>query len=258
MSAVTTATGQSTSKSMIVETLPESVDVLIVGGGHAGLAMSGLLTPAGREHLVVERRARLGGGWQDCWDEFRLVTPNWTASFPGWDYAGADPDGFMSRDEITARVAQYADIVGAPAALDTEIHRVTPVRGGFRATTSRGLLTARQVVVATGSYHTPRVPQLAHRITDRVTQIHSHHRLAFARCRNLDHHLGHGLCTRLWWIDVPILDELGYPRHVRGVAAVPGLYFLGLLWQHSQASASLVGPEFDGPYLVDQMARMAV
>lgn len=39
------------------------------------------------------------------------------------------------------------------------------------------------------------------------------------------------------WIDARILDELGYPRNVRGVADVPGLYFLGLLWQHSQASA---------------------
>jgi putative flavoprotein involved in K+ transport len=59
------------------------------------------------------------------------------------------------------------------------------------------------------------------------------------------------------WIDAPMLDDLGYPRNVRGVASVPGLYFLGLLWQHSQASASLVGPEFDGPYLVETMARAA-
>ena len=42
------------------------------------------------------------------------------------------------------------------------------------------------------------------------------------------------------WIDTPILDNLGYPRNVRGAASVPGLYFLGLIWQHSQASASLL------------------
>ena len=55
-------------------------------------------------------------------------------------------------------------------------------------------------------------------------------------------------------IAAPILGDLGYPRQVRGVAALPGLSFLGLLWQHSQASASLVGPRLDGPYLVDRMA----
>jgi putative flavoprotein involved in K+ transport len=60
-----------------------------------------------------------------------------------------------------------------------------------------------------------------------------------------------GISTVIWatgydldfgWIDAPVLDEHGYPRNARGVADVLGLYFLGLLWQHSQASASLVGP----------------
>jgi putative flavoprotein involved in K+ transport len=62
---------------------------------------------------------------------------------------------------------------------------------------------------------------------------------------------GYGLDHR--WIDAPVVDELGYPRNVRGVAGVPGLYFLGLLWQHSQASASLIGPSLDAPYLVEAM-----
>jgi len=52
-------------------------------------------------------------------------------------------------------------------------------------------------------------------------------------------------------------SRLDYPRNVRGVADVPGLFFLGLLWQHSQASASLVGPELDGPDLREAMARHA-
>ena len=73
-------------------TLPDDVDVLVVGAGHAGLAMSGP-RQAGREHVVVERRDRLGGGWQDRWDEFMLVTPNWTSSFPGWAYDGPTRTG---------------------------------------------------------------------------------------------------------------------------------------------------------------------
>jgi putative flavoprotein involved in K+ transport len=73
-----------------------------------------------------------------------------------------------------------------------------------------------------------------------------------------------GVSTVVWatgygldygWIDAPILDRFGYPRNVRGAATVPGLYFLGLLWQHSQASASLLGPELDGPHLLDVMGR---
>ena len=155
--------------------LPEAVDVLIVGAGHAGLAMSHFLTRAGREHLVLESRERLGGGWQDRWDDFRLVTPNWTSSFPGFLYEGGDPDGFMSRDEIAARVAWYAEVVRAPVGLGTKVLRVTPLDGpGFRVETSRGALLAQQVVVATGSYHTPRVPVHARNISNRVAQLHSH------------------------------------------------------------------------------------
>ena len=78
--------------------------------------------------------------------------------------------------------------------------------------------------------------------------------------------LREGISTIIWatgygldyeWINAPLLDELGYPRNRRGVAAVPGLYFLGLLWQHSQASASLVGPGLDGPHLLEMMNRHA-
>jgi putative flavoprotein involved in K+ transport len=155
--------------------LPEAVDVIVVGAGHAGLAMSSLLTHEGREHVVVDRRDRLGGGWLGRWDQFTLVTPNWTSSFPGWDYDGTDPDGFMGRDEIVSRVARYAEVVRAPVALATELQRLTALGGGgFLAITSRGELSARQVVVATGSYHTPRIPPLAARISQRVTQLHSH------------------------------------------------------------------------------------
>src|SRR5262245_11952260 len=137
--------------------LPSEVDVLVVGAGHAGLAMSWFLARSGREHLIVDSCSRLGGGWQDGWDGFRLVTPNWTASFPGWAYDGSDPDGFMSRDEIAQRVAHYADVVNAPLVLDAEVERLTPIDGaGFLVSTNRGELLVRQVVVATGSYHKPR------------------------------------------------------------------------------------------------------
>jgi putative flavoprotein involved in K+ transport len=107
--------------------------------------MSALLTQAGREHLVLERRDRLAGGWQDRWDEFRLVTPKWTSSFPGWTYDGVDPHGFMTRDEISTRVARYADVVDAPVALATNVHRLAAVGDkGFRVTAHRGELRARQ------------------------------------------------------------------------------------------------------------------
>jgi putative flavoprotein involved in K+ transport len=70
-----------------------------------------------------------------------------------------------------------------------------------------------------------------------------------------------GISTVLWttgyapdygWLDLPVLNELGVPRHVRGISEVPGLTFIGLLWQHSQASANFVGVAADADYLASR------
>jgi putative flavoprotein involved in K+ transport len=160
---------------MRISTLPDSVNTLIVGAGQAGLVLSGMLTRANHEHLLLEARDSLGGGWQDRWDSFTLVTPNRVASLPGFGYDGPDPDGFMGRDEIAGRIASYADVVAAPVALSTRVERVTPIDGqGFSVETARGTIRANQVVVATGSYHQPRIPELAQRLPSRLTQLHSH------------------------------------------------------------------------------------
>jgi putative flavoprotein involved in K+ transport len=71
-----------------------------------------------------------------------------------------------------------------------------------------------------------------------------------------------GVSTVIWttgyrlgfdWIDLPIFDEQGFPRQRRGVTDLPGLYFLGLLWQHTQASATLFGVGLDARHIAGQM-----
>jgi len=160
---------------MNVTTLPESVNTLIVGAGQAGLVLSGMLSRADHEHLLIETRDSLGGGWQDRWDSFTVVTPNWVSSLPGFPYDGTDADGYMRRDAIADRIARYAEVIAAPVALSTRAERVEPIGGrGFSVHTPRGAIRANQVVVATGSYHQPRVPDLAERLSTRVLQLHAH------------------------------------------------------------------------------------
>jgi putative flavoprotein involved in K+ transport len=423
--------------------IPSRIDTVVVGAGQAGLVMSRFLGRAGRDHIVIERRSTLGGGWQDRWDGFRLVTPNWTASLPGQPYDGPEPDGFMARDEIVRRVASYAYSIDAPVVLGTEVSRLaTRADGGYVLATSGGTIRADRVIVATGAYHVPRIPAVAASLPSDITQLHSdtyrtevslppgsvlvvgsgqsgvqiaeelaeagrrvflsvggapriprryrgrdifrwladlairgpevgvslptvdtlpdpslrkaanphlsghgggHEtnlrqmaangftlvgriegvnghtvRLAPDLARNLaraDAYFGErmqlmidqfitlagidappddrvpfqfdppelaeldlraaGISVVIWatgyrldygWIDLPIFDEQGFPRHRRGVTDVPGLFFLGLLWQHTQASATLVGPTLDAPHLAvvmgldagDEVARPRV
>ena len=106
------------------EALPRSIETVVIGAGHAGLIMSWHLQQAGRPHVVLERRETLGGGWQDRWDGFRLVTPNWITALPGYPYDGPDPDGFMDRESLLARFRGYAAAIGAPVHLATEVKAV--------------------------------------------------------------------------------------------------------------------------------------
>jgi putative flavoprotein involved in K+ transport len=411
-------------------TLPQRIDTIIVGAGQNGLAMSSFLRRSGREHVLVDRRARLGGGWLDRWDAFQLVTPNWAASFPEYRYDGPDPDGFMPRDEIAGRVAAYATRISAPVILETEVRRLAQrAGGGFRLETSQGTTDAREVIVATGGFHVPRLLPSAAALPARISSLHSHayrnerqlppgavlvvgsgqsgvqlveelreagrrvflsvgtagrvprryrgrdvffwlrllaergdelgtplptaEKLPDARRRLAanphlsGHRGGHetnlrrlasdgttlvgrleaidggrvrfapdlsanlaaadrffderfralidkaieragfdappddrvpfalepphvpelnlaqaGISTVLWtcgyrldygWIELPIFDAMGFPRQTRGVTEVPGLYFIGSLWQHSQASATLFGVELEARALAARM-----
>ena len=412
--------------------LPARTDTVIVGAGHNGLAMSRLLTLAGRDHVVLERRETLGGGWQDRWDAFRLVSPAWTLSFPGQPSEAFEPQSFRPRDEVIATVRRYAVTVRAPVVTGMAVTKVaarTDAADGFVVETTAGVIVASNLIVAIGAFHLPRVPEISAALPDRLTQVHSHAyrresdlppgdvlvvgtgqtgvQLAeeFAdagrrvylsvgtavrvprryRGRDIFHWLG-GLATRgpglgvtlptsdqlpspwarfagnpslsghngghstdlramaasgmtllgridgvdgerlrlapglsanldqvggffderiapligryieaagedvppddnrwsdfqppeldeldlartevssvVWasgfrpdyrWLDFPILDEMGLPRTRRGVSEVPGLYFIGLLWQTNQTSATLFGPRVDAPHIAEAM-----
>jgi putative flavoprotein involved in K+ transport len=150
------------------------VPVAVVGGGQAGLSVSRQLREAGLEHIVLERN-RIAGNWTDQrWDSFCLVTPNWQCQLPGFPYPGDDPDGFMVRDEIIAYVRRFATSFDPPVQEGVEVQEVSLApEGGFRVRTSRGTLTAGQVVLAVGGYHQPKLPRLAERLPRWVTQLHS-------------------------------------------------------------------------------------
>lgn len=138
----------------------EQVDVVVVGGGQAGLATSHQLSTRGVEHVVVERD-RIGESWRRRWDNFCLVTPNWTVRMPDHPYAGDDPDGFMPRDEIVEYLEGYAAAVDAPVRSGVEVESVTRDDHGFAVRTSEGDLRSRTLVMATGAYQRAHRPPAA-------------------------------------------------------------------------------------------------
>lgn len=163
---------------------PRRVDVAIVGGGQAGLALSWCLTRDGVDHVVLEAGTACHT-WADArWDSFTLVTPNWHCRLPGFAYDGDDPDGFMTRDQVVAWLGRYRASFDPPLA---EHHRVRELRvaapgasgepAGFdvavEAPDGAQAWRAREVVVATGGYQRPVVPAWAASLDPAITQLHS-------------------------------------------------------------------------------------
>lgn len=149
-------------------------DVVIVGGGQAGLAVSHELTTAGVEHVVLEK-GRVGQTWRAWWDSFRLTTPNWNVGLPGYPNDRDDPDGFMHRDEVIAYLERYAASFGAPVREGVEVTALRRAPGdGFLLETASGQIAARTVVVATGSYRRPYRPPGAVTLPADLLQIDVH------------------------------------------------------------------------------------
>ena len=148
----------------------EDHDTVVIGGGQAGLAMSAVLQQRGREHVVLER-GQVGGRWRtERWESLRFQFPNWSLELPGYAYAGDDPDEFSHWREILRVIEDYAASTRAPVREHTEVSGLRPDDGGFVLTVPDGTIHARRVVVATGPFQRPRIPQFGSALPRSVVQ----------------------------------------------------------------------------------------
>ena len=148
-----------------------STNTMIVGAGHAGLAMSRCLSDRGVPHVVLDRGG-IGETWRTArWESFRLLTPNWLSRLPGWTYHGPDPDGFMTAHQFAEHLSKYADSFGADIRQRTLVTRVSNGADGFVVDTSDGVWAAANVVVATGYHSQAKVPDLARGLSPDVAQV---------------------------------------------------------------------------------------
>ena len=335
-------------------------EVIVIGGGQAGLAIGRLLAGQDRDFAILEAAAEPAAAWRERWDSLRLFTPVRYDGLPGRPFPG-EPGHHPSRDEVVDYLTAYASDL--PVRLGSRVAALRREGDGYLAVLDGGAQhTADQVVVATGPFQVPRVPAIAdgldvpqlhsadyrrpadlptgrvlvtgggntgfqiaeelaatrevhlavgsrqmplpqrvarrdifdlltatgamrvtagsrvgRRMRERETLIGSSPRTA----RRLGIHV-HGRAVGaagsritfadggsievgavVWatgfgreysWIDVPVLDAGGEPVHDRGVTASPGLYFLGLPWQHTRGSALLGWVEDDAAHVAARIA----
>jgi len=152
----------------------QEIEVLVVGAGQAGVAMSEHLGARGIPHLVLERD-RIAERWRTGrWDSLVANGPAWHDRFPGLSFADVHPDGFASKDQVADYFAAYAEKIDAPIRCGVDVQRVRKNVGrpGFRVETSDGTIDARYVVAATGAFQKPVVPAVVPADAN-LLQIHS-------------------------------------------------------------------------------------
>ena len=341
----------------------EDHEVVVVGGGQAGLAIGYQLAQQGADFTILEAADRPAAAWRDRWDSLRLFTPARHDSLPGLAFPG-DPDRYPTRDEVADYLTEYARRFDLPVELSSPARSVRRENGGYRVELDDRAYETDQVVIATGPFQTPFVPAVAEQVSDEVVQLHSTayrtpaslpegrilvvgggntgfqiaDELAGSREVHLsigsrqtplpqrilgrdlfwyldrtgllrkttESRIGRRMSERdtligsaprkvrkrgvqthgravdatgstvlfdegtrvdvdgiVWatgfrsdhsWIDVPVFEESGRPVHRRGVTESPGLYFLGLSWQHTRGSALLGWVKDDAEHIAREIA----
>jgi putative flavoprotein involved in K+ transport len=342
----------------------EVLDVVVVGGSQAGLAMAWHLARQGRRFVVLEAAPELGDVWRSRWDSLKLFTPAQYDALPGMAFP-APADTYPTKEPVADYLQAYAAAFDLPVRLNakvTELRRLDD--GSFEVRTADATYHARQVVVATGPFQVPFVPPQARGLDPSVTQVHSadyrnpqalpdgpalvvgggnsgfqiaeelaatrtvdlsiatrypmlpqrragqdlfwwltrlgllrvtvtsrlgrrmsrrdfvigtnrrrleragvrlRPRLVDAEGRTVrfaDHRPLEDVGVVVWatgyrsdyaWIHIPGVVREGHVVHRRGVTDVPGLYFLGLSWQHTRGSALLGFVNDDAAFLADRI-----
>jgi putative flavoprotein involved in K+ transport len=338
-------------------------EVLVIGAGQAGLAIGSFLKQQGRRFVILDSAGSIGAAWRTRWESLTLFTPRRYSGLPRLSFSG-DPEGYPTRDEVIAYLEQYAQTFDLPIELNSKVGRLRSDDGRFLLEVNGRTITADQVVVATGPFQMPFVPEFASRLASEVFQVHSTeyrkpgdvpegtvlvvgggntgfqiakelaatHKVHLAvgsrqtplpqrflgrdlfwwltktgvLTKTVESRLGRKLRHRdtligssprelrqrygvelkpraadasgrmvrmedgsqlevdglIWatgyrpdyaWIELPVFDPDGRLRHRRGITDVPGLYFLGLTWQHTRGSGLIGWVKDDAAFIADQI-----
>jgi putative flavoprotein involved in K+ transport len=147
-------------------------DVIVVGGGQAGLAIGYYLARQGRRFTILEAAREPAAAWRQRWDSLTLFTPARYDALPDLPFPG-DPDRYPGRDEVVDYLANYAEHFDLPIELNSRVERVRRDEDGYAVELADRTLRTAQVVIATGPFQAPFVPSIAGDLAPDIVQMHS-------------------------------------------------------------------------------------
>lgn len=148
-------------------------DVLVIGGGQAGLATSYHLKQQGIDHLVLDASLQTGDSWRQRYDSLRLFTPTQHSLLPAMSFP-ARRDHYPSKDEVARYLQAYQEMHGLPVRHGARVVECRSIGEGFQVRTEGGeTFTGRAVIVATGPFQKPFTPLLSQELDSAIQQLHS-------------------------------------------------------------------------------------
>ncbi|WP_338471635.1 NAD(P)/FAD-dependent oxidoreductase [Niallia sp. XMNu-256] len=147
-------------------------DVIIIGGGQAGLTMGYYLQKTSLSYLILDKEERIGEVWKNRYNSLTLFTPRSYSSLPGLELNG-DQNDYPTKDEIADYLSLYARTFSLPIKLNTIVKGLHKIESGFRILTDSKEIIAKNVVVATGAFQKPHIPRFANILSEDVLQLHS-------------------------------------------------------------------------------------
>jgi putative flavoprotein involved in K+ transport len=149
----------------------EHLDVIVIGGGQAGLSVGYHLKQRGLRFAILDANARVGDAWRKRWDSLRLFTPAWLDGLDGLPFPGPK-DAFPTKDQMADYLEAYAKYFALPVRTSHKVDRLTKRDGRFVVQCGERELQADQVIIAMASYQHKRVPEFARELRADIVQLH--------------------------------------------------------------------------------------
>jgi putative flavoprotein involved in K+ transport len=153
-------------------TSPERFDVVVIGGGQAGLSTGYHLKRRGVNFVILEANARIGEQWRRRWDSLHLFTPARFSGLDGMPFP-APVHSFPSKDEFADYLEAYARKFQLPVRTGVRVERLQREGGRYVISAGGKRYEAGQVIIAAASYQKPRIPGFADELDPGITQFHS-------------------------------------------------------------------------------------
>jgi putative flavoprotein involved in K+ transport len=150
----------------------ERLQVVVIGGGQAGLSVGYYLARRGLSFVILEANPRVGDSWRNRWDSLRLFTPAKYDGLVGRPFP-ARGFSFPTKDAMADYIEAYAKHFDLPVRTGATVERLSREGSAYIVDTGAGRFEADHVVVAMASYQRPRVPEFAQALDTGIVQLHS-------------------------------------------------------------------------------------